>query len=237
MLSVTSQPSLNLTNTVAQWVRQDPARSRIFEKYGIDYCCGGKATLQQACEKRGLQVDEVLAALHSVQPSADQSDWSTATLSELADHIEQTHHTFLKSELPRVAALLSRTAKAHGARHVWLAELKATFDRFAAEMNAHMFKEEHILFPRIRRIDEGDPSMEVDQPVAMMEHEHDRAGSDLEAMRQLSNNYSPPQDACNTFVAALDALRQIEKDTHIHVHKENNILFPKSISKRHKAHA
>ncbi len=237
MTAAASQSSLNLTDTVAEWVRQDPARSRIFEKYGIDYCCGGKATLQQACNKRGLQTEEVLAALHSAQPMPDLCDWSTATLSDLANHIEQTHHTFLKTELPRVATLLGRTLNAHGARHVWLAELKATFDRFAAEMDAHMFKEERILFPRIRRIDKGDRSQEVDQPVAIMEHEHDRAGADLEAMRQLSNNYTPPPDACNTFVAALDALRQIEEDTHLHVHKENNILFPRSVSRGHKAHA
>ncbi len=227
---MTAATALGADNTVSQWVVELPARSRVFEKNGIDYCCGGKATLRQACAKRHIDPDAVMTELLAVHHNADQRDWNTATLTELADHIEKTHHAWLKTELPRAAMLLHRTNSVHGAHYSWLGELKAIYDRFAAEMEAHMFKEEHILFPRIRQIDAQGKMVEVDQPVAVMEHEHDRAGADLEKMRSITAGYTAPVGACNTFRAMLDALHEIETDTHIHVHKENNILFPRAVA-------
>ena len=222
--------TLGVDDSVSQWVVELPARSRVFEKNGIDYCCGGKATLRQACAKRQINPEAVIADLLTAGHDPDQKDWSTASLTELADHIESTHHAWLKKELPRTAMLVHRTFTVHGLHYAWLAELKTTYDGFAAEMDAHMFKEEHILFPRIRLIDAKRTDIEVDQPVAMMEHEHDRAGADLEKLQSLSNNYAAPENACNTFRAMLDALREIQADTHVHVHKENNILFPRAIA-------
>lgn len=227
---MTTATTLGLDDTVSQWVVEQPARSRVFEKNGIDYCCGGKATLRQACEKRRVNSAAVMADLLAAGHDPDQRDWSTATLTELADHIESTHHAWLKKELPRVAMLVHRTFTVHGLHYPYLAEVKATYDRFAAEMDAHMFKEEHILFPRIRQIDSGRKGLEVDQPVAIMEHEHDRAGADLAKLRSLTTDYTAPAEACNTFRATLDALREIEADTHIHVHKENHILFPRAMA-------
>jgi regulator of cell morphogenesis and NO signaling len=227
---MTVATALGLDDSVSQWVVELPARSRVFEKNGIDYCCGGKATLRQACQKRQINPDAVIADLLAAGHDPDQRDWSAASLTELADHIESTHHAWLKKELPRVAMLVHRTFTVHGLHYRWLAELKTTYDRFAAEMDAHMFKEEHILFPRIRQIDAGRREAEVDQPVAIMEHEHERAGADLETMRTITSNYSAPPEACNTFRAMLDALREIEADTHLHVHKENNILFPRAMA-------
>ncbi len=225
---MTTATTLGVDDSVSQWVVELPARSRVFEKNGIDYCCGGKATLRQACAKRHVNPETVIADLLAAGHEPDQKDWSAATLTELADHIESTHHAWLKRELPRTAMLVHRTYTVHGLHYPWLTELKTTYDRFAAEMDAHMFKEEHILFPRIRLIDAKRTDIEVDQPVAIMEHEHDRAGADLEKLQSLSNNYTAPEDACNTFRAMLDALREIQADTHVHVHKENNILFPRA---------
>ncbi len=227
-VSTTSTPGLD--STVSQWVVQAPARSRIFEKRGIDYCCGGQATLRQACAKHQLNLEALVAELLATAPEATQRDWSTASLTELANHIESTHHAYLKDELPRLARLVHRTYTAHGLHYRWLPELKTTFDRFAAEMDAHMLKEEHILFPLIRRIDAGARGAAVSAPVAVMEQEHERAGAALEHMRRLSNNYTAPEGACNTFRAMLDGLRELEADTHIHVFKENSILFPKAIA-------
>ncbi len=227
---MTTATALNVDNTVSQWVVESPARSRIFEKYGIDYCCGGKATLRQACARREIAPEAVMTELRAAGHESDQRDWSAATLTELADHIESTHHAWLKKELPRVAMLVHRTFTVHGLHYPYLAEVKATYDRFAAEMDAHMFKEERILFPRIRQIDGGQVALEVDQPVAIMEHEHDRAGADLAKLRSLTSDYTAPAEACNTFRAMLDALGEIEADTHIHVHKENNILFPRALA-------
>ncbi len=227
---MTAGTTLGVEDSISQWVVQLPARSRVFEQHGIDYCCGGKASLRQACAKRHINPDTVLTELLAAGHDPDLRDWSTVTLTELADHIESTHHAWLKKELPRIAMLVHRTYTVHGLHYFWLADLKTTYDRFAAEMDAHMFKEEHILFPRIRQIDAGRAEVDVDQPVAIMEHEHERAGADLETLRILSGNYSPPEDACNTFRALLDAMRELEIDTHLHVHKENNILFPRALA-------
>ncbi len=222
--------ALGVDDSVSQWVGELPARSRVFEHNGIDYCCGGKATLRQACAKRNIDPAAIMTDLLAAGHDPDQRDWSTATLTDLADHIESTHHAWLKKELPRVAMLVHRTFTVHGLHYAFLTELKTTYDRFASEMDAHMFKEEHILFPRIRLIEARQADVDVDHPVAIMEHEHDRAGADLEQLRTLSDNYTAPAEACNTFRAMLDALREIEVDTHIHVHKENNILFPRAIA-------
>ncbi len=230
MAGISTTSTLRLDSTVSQWVVQLPARSRIFEKYGIDYCCGGQATLRQACAKHQLNPEAVVAELLVTAPDSAQHDWSTASLTELADHIESTHHAYLKDELPRLSRLVHRTYTVHGLHYRWLPELKTTFDRFAAEMDAHMFKEEHILFPQIRAIDAGARGAAVSEPVAVMKQEHERAGTDLEHIRRLSNNYTAPEEACNTFRAMLDALRELEANTHIHVFKENSILFPKAVA-------
>ncbi|NNM88163.1 MAG: iron-sulfur cluster repair di-iron protein [Phycisphaerae bacterium] len=228
VLSTTA--TLGLDSPVSQWVVESPVRSRIFEKSGIDYCCGGKATLRQACAKHQLNPDAVVAELLATASDAKERDWSTASLTELADHIESTHHAYLKDELPRLARLIHQTYTVHGLHYRWLADLKATYERFAAEMDAHMFKEEHILFPRIREIDAGNKGAAVSQPVAIMEQEHERAGACLEHLRRLSSGYAVPEEACNTLRAMLDGLRELEANTHIHVHKENSILFPKAVA-------
>ncbi len=224
-------------DSVGQWMVESPGRSRVFEKYGIDYCCGGKTALRVACDQRGIRAEAMMAELLSAaganQTSEELVDPSRQTMTELADHIERVHHAWLKQELPRAGGLINRVLAAHGNRVSWLTELKTVFDRFAAEMDAHMFKEERILFPRIRSIDQGNDGNNdgyVDQPIAIMEHEHDRAGSDLEKMRSLTGGYTPPEGACGTFRAMLESLNRIEGDTHSHVHKENNILFPRAIA-------
>ncbi len=226
----TTTPTLGLDSTLSQWVVQLPARSRILEKYRIDYCCGGQTTLRQICTAHQINADTVVAELLATPPDKAQRDWSTASLTELADHIQNTHHAYLKNELPRLGRLVHRTYTVHGLHYRWLLELKTTLDRFAAEMDAHMFKEEHILFPLICALDTGAKGAAVSQPIEIMEQEHERAGADLKHMSQLSNNYTPPDEACTTFRALLDGLRELEMDTHIHVHKENGILFPKAIA-------
>ncbi len=222
--------ALGLDNLVSEWVIGFPATSRVFEKNGIDYCCGGAATLRAACETRGLDREAVMAELLALGREPPQRDWSTAALGELVDHIEKTHHAYLKTELLRIARLVHHTREAHGAHYAWLADLQATYDRFAAEMHLHMFKEEQILFPRIRQLENQITHVNVSIPVTMMEHEHQRAGADLEKMRTLTGGYVAPAEACTTFRAMVDALRELETDTHMHVHKENDILFPRAVA-------
>jgi regulator of cell morphogenesis and NO signaling len=221
--------------TIGELVAQRPARSRVFEKLGIDYCCGGQKTLAQVCSEKkmdpGLVLD-VLLATEAASPHEDQS-WANASLTSLADHIEKTHHAYLKEELPRLSAIVQKVTAVHGQRHPWLREVNTIYAQFAAEMESHMLKEEKMLFPMIRRLEAHQPGEDngrsVDTPIKAMEHEHDDAGQAMARMRELSDGYQMPEDGCNTFHAMLDGLAQIEADTHRHVHKENSILFPRAM--------
>jgi regulator of cell morphogenesis and NO signaling len=222
-----------LHTTVGQLVTERPSRARIFETFGIDYCCGGKKPLAQAIAESGLDekiVLGVLEALDTQAPGADR-DWSKATITELADHIEQTHHAYLKIELPRLHSLVTKVAIRHGELRPQLVELARVYARFQEELQSHMHKEEAVLFPICRKLEAGRGPQScgsVTNPIAVMIREHDDAGDALKQMRELTDDYTPPPDACNTYRALFDSLRQLELDMHRHVHKENSILFPKA---------
>ncbi len=224
--------------TVGQLVVERPSRARVFEKFGIDYCCGGRKPLQQAIEEKGLAADAVVAELRlerdaeSVRASHERN-WATASLTDLCDHIEQTHHAYLKQELPRLEFLTHKVANRHGDHTPKLIEIYRIFVELKAEMDQHMAKEEQILFPICRQLDTADKLPEshcgsVGNPIAVMMREHDDAGRALEQFRQLTDDYTPPAEACNTYRAMYDGLHQLERDMHQHVHKENNILFPRA---------
>lgn len=226
----------SINPTVGQLVAERPERGRLFERLGIDYCCCGRLSLDDACAKRGLNPDEVRAEILLVDsaPSAThEPDWNSAPLSQLADHITATHHRRMRAELPRAGALVSKVAAVHGERHAELAELARVFTEFARDLQAHMDKEDTVLFPRIRTLEAGTVPgrvLALDQPVRAMMAEHDDAGEALRVMRELTNGFTPPPDACGTYRVMLRALQEIESDMHIHVHKENNILFPRAIA-------
>jgi regulator of cell morphogenesis and NO signaling len=222
--------------TVGQLVAERPERGRLFERLGIDYCCAGRVTLDEACAKRGLDPANVRAQLKaSYEGPVDtrEPDWTKAPLTALADHIEATHHRFTRSELVRAAALVSKVARVHGDRHPELVELRRVFEEFAGELAVHMDKEESVLFPWVRALEAGRTAgmgIALDQPVRAMMAEHDDAGRALARMRELTNGFTPPMDACGTFRVMLSTLREIETDMHLHVHKENNILFPRALA-------
>jgi regulator of cell morphogenesis and NO signaling len=227
--------TITTESAVGQLVADRPSRARVFEKLGIDYCCGGRQPLSEACSSRGLDAATVLRLLEAIDeaPATPQADWSRATMSELADHIEQTHHAYLKQELPRLHQLLEKIAAKHGDSRPALRELLEVFLAFAEELFSHMAKEERILFPLIRQLESaGGPAAfhcgSIRNPIAVMVAEHDNAGRALQRMRELTDGYAAPADACNTYRASFDALRQLEADMHQHVHKENNILFPRA---------
>lgn len=227
---------VNLNSSVGSWVAAYPQVSRIFESLQIDYCCGGERSLEQACRDRGLDPREIVQqfeqAISDDGPSPE--NWLDAPLAELCDHIEQTHHAYLKRELPRLAELVAKVAQAHAENHPELTTIQQVFASLRAELEPHMFKEEHILFPAIRKMEQssGDPRFpfgSVANPIRMMEYEHDNAGAGLERIHSLTGGYAVAPDACNSYRAMLDGLRQLEQDMHQHVHKENNILFPRAI--------
>jgi len=224
-------------------VVQYPETREVLEKLGIDYCCGGKTPLAQAAQQAGLSIDQVLAdldrALHTEKGGVAVKDWTAASPTELADHIEQTHHVFMKEQLPRLAGLLDKTLRAHGARHgAMLEQLRHTFVALKTDIEMHLAKEEQILFPLIRQLEayrQGrGPVPEVHcgsvaNPIGQMEFEHDQAGRFLAQMRAITSDYQPPADACETFLALYDGLRDLEADLHEHIHLENNILFPEAV--------
>lgn len=225
--------SIDPQRSVADLVIERPARSRLFEQLGIDYCCGGRASLTDACAARGLDpatVATMLAAFETMPGGADERDWSAAPLAELCDHIVADHHAYLREELPRLAAMLERVVRAHGERHPEIVETRDLFEAVAAELDTHMDVEEEVVFPLCRGLDEGRAPgpAELEGSVSAMEHDHDITGAALARMRELTGGFAPPADACNTYRATLEGLVALERDLHRHIHEENNILFPRA---------
>jgi regulator of cell morphogenesis and NO signaling len=228
--------TLTLDKTVGQLVTEHPDRSRIFERLGIDYCCGGKRSLKDACERLNLDPSAVLRELESADAAGsieEETDWSTAPLGELVDHIVTTHHGYLREALPRLAYLAARVATVHGEAHPELRKLQRVYNAFQRELDQHMEKEERVLFPLCRELETARVLPEfhcgsVNLPILRMMVEHQDAGDALARMRELTNDFTPPADACNTYRAMLAGLAELERDMHQHVHKENNILFPRA---------
>jgi regulator of cell morphogenesis and NO signaling len=212
---------------------------RLFEAARIDYCCGGKKTLAEVCQEKGLDPQAFLATLdEGASPSDGEAviDAAAMSLPELADHILKTHHAYLREELPRLDMLTERVASVHGGDDSRLREVRETFLALAAELASHMMKEEQILFPMIRRLEVSDalPAFHcgsIANPIRQMELEHHDAGAALERMRTLTDEYTPPTWACNTYRAMLDALAHLERDMHQHVHKEDNVLYPSAVKR------
>lgn len=230
--------SVQAKQSVGELVVEHPHRSRIFEHLGIDYCCGGKLSLEDACQRKGLDLTSVIETLDQagldLGGEESRRNPSEMSLTELADHIEAVHHDYLRSELPRLDQLVNKVADAHGERDPRLVQLVGVFTAFREELMMHMRKEEQVLFPIIREFESGSAlgashCGSVANPIQQMEAEHDDAGNALEQMRALTDGYEVPEMACNTLRAMLDALAYLERDMHTHVHKENSILFPRAI--------
>ena len=233
--------TLTLTKTVRDYAIETPQTIPIFEKLGIDYCCGGNRSLDKACASAHANLDEVLKALEAAlaQPvrPADR-ELQAGSLAELISHIVKTHHVFVRTQVPEIGTLLDKVYAKHGANHPELGQIRATFRGLGDELMTHLLKEENILFPYIERMEESAVAHEpilpppfgtVANPVRMMEHEHDNAGIALRILRDASQNFTPPPDACTSFQALYTALSNFEKDLHQHIHLENNVLFPKAV--------
>ncbi|MBD3160532.1 MAG: iron-sulfur cluster repair di-iron protein [Candidatus Latescibacteria bacterium] len=222
--------AIDTARTVGELVTERPARSRVFEEHGIDYCCGGGIPLEDACAEAGVEAERVLEALATAEgDSAGECDrnWAEAGSAELVEHILSAHHEFLRRELPRLDSLTEKVLDAHGENHPGLSDVRRTFLALRGELEMHMSKEEQVLFPAIVGRGESLPEGALDAPIRVMEHEHVSAGRALEALGELTDDYTPPEDACNTYRAMLDAIAELTRDLHRHIHEENNILFPR----------
>jgi regulator of cell morphogenesis and NO signaling len=222
-----------------------PATLKVFEDHGIDYCCGGDKCLAEAAQESGAELGAVVAALQAALSAAPskaaqpEKDWYGASLSDLINHIVDTHHAYMKKALPQVRDLLKKVLRAHGPRHgELLHQVEALFAALDEEITAHLSKEENVLFPYIASADahargKGAKPVAcfptVRAPIQQMQHEHENAGQALERIREITGNYTLPADACPTFAALYEALEQMEADLHRHIHLENNILFPRAL--------
>jgi regulator of cell morphogenesis and NO signaling len=228
--------TFQIHDTVGAIVRDRPSLSRLFEQAKVDYCCGGKKTLEEACRQVGIDPQVFLAQLEASVTSDEEPEVNVATLSltELADRIEQTHHAYLHSELPRLEKMTAKVAAVHGDKEPRLHQIKDVFLALSQELATHLMKEEQILFPMIRQLESSEtlPLFHcgiLTNPVRRMEFEHDVAGVALAQLRQLTDDFTPPDWACNTYRAMLDALATFEQDVYQHIHQENNVLFPRAM--------
>jgi regulator of cell morphogenesis and NO signaling len=228
------------TQTVREIALEQPSSIRVFEKYGIDYCCGGRKPLAEACTAGNLEVDAVIAALElaAQSPVPAATDWAQESLERLSGHIVATHHAYVKTELPRLAILAQKVVNRHGATTAELPVIQATLAKLDEELTQHLAKEEAILFPYVVLLERASGNGgskpqgcfdSVASPIAMMTQEHDAAGALLAEIRRLSHNFTTPTGACPTYRAFYDGLKDFEQDLHQHIHLENNILFPRAI--------
>ena len=225
---------------IGQFVAQDCRTAAVFSEYGIDFCCKGNRSLATVCEKNDIALDEILEKLNiavskEVNTSIDYKSWP---LDLLATYIEKTHHKYVKEKVPALRQFLVKLCKVHGERHPELFKINTEFLTVAEELLQHMAKEEQVLFPQIKKLaghlEDNTPVARahfgtVKNPIAMMEHEHDSAGEIFRTIASLTNNYTPPVDGCTTYKVTFSMLSEFEKDLHLHIHLENNILFPEAI--------
>lgn len=216
--------------TLADIVTNHPDLARELERRSLDYCCGGRHTLAEACGEVGLDPEATATELSGVT-TAEPEPWTDLGPAELVDHLESTHHAYLHEELPRLWALADKVATVHGPNHPELAAVRDTYGALASDLEPHLAKEEQILFPAIRQLAGPDAEslptgMALQGPISVMMADHDVAGDLLERLRELTSGYTTPADGCASYHALYDGLAQLEADTHTHVHKENNRLFP-----------
>jgi regulator of cell morphogenesis and NO signaling len=230
-----------LTQTVREIALEQPTSIRVFEEFGIDYCCGGRKPLAEACAVNNIAVDEVIAALEraSQGPQPQTENWEARPLSTLARHIVQTHHAYIARETPRLAQLAAKVVNRHGDTKPELVIIQEKLAALTEELTQHCAKEEIILFPYVEKLEYALATNSerphgcfgsVINPIAMMTQEHDNAGELLADIRQLSDNFTPPVGACPTFLAYYNGLQEFEQDLHLHIHLENNVLFPRAVA-------
>lgn len=225
--------------TVADLVTENIKTAHIFKRYGIDFCCGGGEKIEKACKKRNIDLAELERELLKAAGTRERNfNYNSWDLGFLTDHIVNIHHKYVEENIPLLLQYTEKVAKVHGASHPEVRAIEKLFRQVAGELASHLKKEELILFPFIKKMvnaEEVEKPLErptfgtAENPVKMMEEEHEQAGEIFRKIAELSNNYTPPESACNTFRAMYSKLEEFEQDLHLHIHLENNILFPKAL--------
>ena len=232
------KPDVN--QTVREIAIEHPTTVRVFESLGIDYCCGGKRSLQDACQRAGVPVEQALNLLATVKEdsTADTANWGGASAQQLIHHIVGRHHSYVRIETPRLMTMFEKVVSRHGQAHPELAPIRDLFQALTEELAVHMQKEENVLFPYFEQMESAaaqgtapPPAVfgSVEMPISRMLADHDDAGELLAKIRALSAEYQAPDSACPTYRALYHGLEEFEHDLHHHVHLENNILFPRAL--------
>jgi regulator of cell morphogenesis and NO signaling len=231
----------NLRNkSVGEIVKLDFRAADVFSSYGIDFCCGGKISVAEACAASGTDESKVIGELESLQnrTGAAAHDFNSWNIGFLADYIQNTHHQYVSKAIPQILPLAQKVAEVHGAHHPEVVIINDLFNQLANELVMHMQKEEMVLFPYIKKLVAADAEGgcadgscfgTIASPISVMEREHETAGIILKQLSKKSNCYTAPDDACNTYRVLYGKLKEFEDDLHRHIHLENNILFPKAI--------
>jgi regulator of cell morphogenesis and NO signaling len=227
--------------TIGEFVAQDFRAAAIFSKYGIDFCCKGNRTIEEVCDKKGIDTIDLLTQLNTDLATKNNSgiDFKSWPIDLLIDYIEKTHHRYVEEKIPVLLQFLNKLCSVHGNSHPELFEINELFKGCAGELTQHMKKEELMLFPFIKKMVKASifneaiqesPFGTVKNPIAMMMEEHEAEGDRFVKIVELTNNYTPPADACNTYKVTFSMLEEFEQDLHKHIHLENNILFLKAIA-------
>jgi regulator of cell morphogenesis and NO signaling len=220
--------------SLGEIVANDFRAASLFSKAGIDFCCGGRKTLQQACEEKKLSTEGFEHQLNELQnqPASPSQDFNTWKLDFLADYIVNTHHVYVQKSLPELLFYTRKIADVHGSHHPELIEVAKLFAQVHKELLQHLQKEEEVLSPAIKeamKTGSVEARATIASEISRMNGEHEFAGGAIDRISELTNGYRVPEDACNTYLVTLKLLRQFEEDLHIHVHLENNILYPKAM--------
>lgn len=225
---------------VGELVAEDYRKAGVLRNYGIDFCCGGKRSLSEACGRKGVDPEQVSAELLALDNEGGAADdrYTEWEPDFLISYIEENHHRFVRTKVPEISAYAQKVAKVHGGHHPEVVEIAHTFLKLSDELLDHLEKEEQVLFPYIRKMTEAQRKQQqperpvfgrVENPVNMMQHEHDEAGTAMAKIRELSSDFTPPEDACMTYRVLYQNLAAFEEDLHKHVHLENNVLFPRAL--------
>jgi regulator of cell morphogenesis and NO signaling len=230
----------NNTITIGELVAQDWRKAEVFKKYGIDYCCGGKRTIAEACEKKGIDPNLVEVELQQLEtrPANPSNNFDRWELDFLIDYILNNHHKYVADAIPFLDELSAKVYRVHGDNHLELIDIEQYTQDVIQELTMHMQKEEMILFPYIKELVKvkkdnspmaPPPFGTIANPIRMMEAEHTSAGDAMKAIEELSNSFTPPVDACMSYRVLFAKLQEFQNDLHQHIHLENNILFPKAL--------
>lgn len=240
-VKISKRMSGDKEETLGQLAAKDLRKAQVFKKYGLDFCCGGKKTVKEACAEKGLDVTKVEQELQSADKlpvSSRALPYDEWGLDFLADYIVNTHHSYVRKNLPDIKAYAEKVFKVHGAHHPELERIHQLVEEVYAELTTHLMKEEKILFPYIKELVSAKTGSQssisphfgsIQNPIGVMEADHEIVGSNLEEIRKLSDNYRLPEDACASYSLLYSMLDEFEEDLHLHVHLENNILFPKAL--------